>query len=670
MATMEHDLTNAKEPPMTALPFSLSKQGTPPIPSLSTAKESEQRPTDSSLGPSGGLTTSSTNGSAPVSVFSLTPLAPSKLVELSEPKPMQESTVPQSVPTNAAVGTSIPNLFPKPLEFTKPSLSIAVPSNYSPTSPDLVMDAEKPSLQEKAPTNGSTQSAPQLSNPSSSEPKLSAFGGYESRPPSLFGRVNNGDSAFGASPRAAPPSLFGASVTGHESETTTSIPVPAATVPPKQLESVAPTFSFAKAVETPATSQPLFSFGVTKPEVTKKHESSSNEVAAPPSIFGSSAVTASPFKPPEKLVGSVSDPPKPAFSFGSSMPPVPTPSVDPQPVKPSSTPGSGFLFSSSITQTGPTSSNPFSYGAAPSTLPAEADKKALFSFNLPSAPSTTPGFSPGAPVGSSSVSDVSSRPFIFGATTTPIARPITPPRNEDQEFRMDESPTRDMQLNGKQAAESKPASFSFTSTPTFSQPNPSNSAPFSFTAPGANFFPQKTENKTEQKSTVTFGGFGQNQITSSFGQKPTEIEQPKSSFSFQVTPTVSSGPSFAFRPPTTNNPFSHTASQGGSSPNSPSTFSQPSSSPFSFTAPAAPPFSFGSSQPASPAAAGSVNLPPLAAPVFCFGASTTTPATSPFGAPTPAPPPTGTLFTIGAAPPTVPPGARQVKRLPTRRGKR
>jgi hypothetical protein len=61
-----------------------------------------------------------------------------------------------------------------------------------------------------------------------------------------------------------------------------------------------------------------------------------------------------------------------------------------------------------------------------------------------------------------------------------------------------------MQLNGKQAAESKPSSFSFTSTSAFGQHNPSNSTPFSFSAPGANFFPQKTENKTEQKSTVTF----------------------------------------------------------------------------------------------------------------------------------------------------------------------
>lgn len=246
---------------------------------------------------------------------------------------------------------------------------------------------------------------------------------------------------------------------------------------------------------------------------------------------------------------------------------------------------------------------------------------------------------------------------------------------------MEESPTRDMQLNGKQAdIESRPAiSFQFSNAGSstgslFGQSSQTTSAPFSFSQPTPSPF-AKTENKTEDNP--SFGGFGQTQPSTtgfSFGQKAPESEPARpsttGSFAFQPTSATSSGSLFAFGVPANNsNPFNQSTTQGSSAPSSPPTFSQPA--PFSFAAPAAAPstsFTFGASQPASPAV-GNSSLPQPPTPGgFNFTHSGGTTPTSPFGVTAPAAPAGGALFTIGAAPaPTPGSTGRPFKKLPNRR---
>jgi len=263
---------------------------------------------------------------------------------------------------------------------------------------------------------------------------------------------------------------------------------------------------------------------------------------------------------------------------------------------------------------------------------------------------------------------------------------------------MEESPTRDM--NGKVAEAPKLAldGFSFgapsassTGSTLFGQNNQNGQAgstPFSFGGPPStsisNPFASKPEEKQENKG-LGFSSFGQNTSSSgfSFGQKPADAAPTTttsvSGFSFGQTPVAAPtniSTSFAFGgPANSGNPFSQSASNAESAPNSPSTFNQ--STPFSFASPTAPsnPFAFGSSQPASPATNDNVSLPQAPGTPgggFTFGQSNGTSApqsTSPFQAPLATLPPiSGSLFTIGSAPPApAGGGGRAIKKLPNRR---
>lgn len=334
---------------------------------------------------------------------------------------------------------------------------------------------------------------------------------------------------------------------------------------------------------------------------------------------------------------------------------------------------------------------PFSFGAPPSTPPTATDSKTtLFSFGSPApSVSTSP-----APVtfsfsgGGSTVADVSSELFSFGK---PADRPVTPPKSQDHEFRMEESPTREMQQTngGNGNAEARPTlSFSFnssTSAPLFSGVQPtaspvSNPSSFSFggatSAAGNPFAPKETKPQFEgfgPMSATPATTFNFNQVKA---PDPAEAQRPATtgSFSFNATPTSATGSApFSFAAP--SNPFGQ--SQAGSAPSSPSTFNQPS--PFAFgpsAASASTAFSFGS-QPASPAG-GNVSLSlPQVSTSNGFGGGSGFGAVappSPFSGPVPLAPSTssgGTLFTIGAAPVIAPPGPggpRQIRKLPNRRG--
>ncbi|KAG5718674.1 hypothetical protein E4T56_gene16614 [Termitomyces sp. T112] len=322
--------------------------------------------------------------------------------------------------------------------------------------------------------------------------------------------------------------------------------------------------------------------------------------------------------------------------------------------------------------------SPFSFGAAPSTPPpADGNRGSLFTFGVPplSVPAPAPtsvGFS-----FSGGESDASTKPFSFGQTT----RPVTPPKNQDLEVNMDESPTRDIQQPLKPADRPTIGSSGFSfgnSTPISSFGTQSNgSRPFSF---GVSSTTTTALGKPHEGNPFSFGQAAPTSTAFSFGQSKPEPPRPSTTGSFSFgTPTSAAGsaPVFPFGGPSNNSTGSAFGqSQSGSAPGSPSTFTQ-QTSPFSFGVPLPPvntAFSF-SSQPASPAG---VNLTlPQSATSGGFG-NTATPGfgqpqqpSSPFGTSNPAVPTTGgaTLFTIGAAP-AAPSGTgtRVIRKLPNRRG--
>ena len=359
-----------------------------------------------------------------------------------------------------------------------------------------------------------------------------------------------------------------------------------------------------------------------------------------------------------------------------------------------------------------------------------AELKPVFPFGQPS--DTTAGAAASSPVtfsfssGGSASADVSTRQsFIFGQhdVVAPTERPVTPPRNPDNEFRMEESPTREIQQSNEanKTALTLGSGFSFSdSTPmgtslfgerlqnltsplpptspfSFSSSSPSNpfgpkdkaDEPKAFggfgqastvpSAPSNSFAP--TDKTDEPKLFGTFGKTNAMPSTStgfSFGQMTKASEETQrppttGSFSFNTTPTSATASSaFSFGTPQNSNPFGQATSS--SAPSSPSTFTQPA--PFAFAAPAASTntsFGFGS-QPSSPAGGANLTLPqPTSSGGFTFGQQTQQQPSSPFGAPIPLAPSTsstGALFTIGAAPAPagVASGPRQIRKLPNRRG--
>lgn len=629
------------------------------------------------------------------------------------PKRPPSATPPENT------GPGVPNFFANSAALSKP-ISASPPAASS-NVPDLFVNSAAASKPVTATPKRASVFSPAHATPTTDAENPLWEGDKIEKPE--FHVVESKPLSFGEVHKPASSSLFGVSPTGSEdssifnaahgtSHTTSVLASSVSPVPTKEIEAVPATSVFGGVKPTALTPSP-FQFGtpVKGNEPTQQLVSTIEplkvlevvpvpaEAPKPPPLFGSAPVSSfAGFSGP--TIGTTpAEAPKLPFSFGQTTSVAPTPIEAPKPVLGSESAG-GFLFgqrpnSAPTPAARPSPANPFSFGAAPTTPPAGAEKKSQFTFAplpIAVAPATHSTFSFCPPSGSSHGTDVSQKPFTFGSGVATPARPITPPKNE-QEFRMEESPTRDM--NGKGVEPAKPnfsfgaPSMSSTGSALFGQNNQGGSAPFSFggapDASGSNPFAAKPEEKQENKSL----GFGFGQSTSSsgfsFGQKSTEAPptapSSTSGFSFgqasAVAPTNIST-SFAFGGSSNNNPFSQSASNAGSAPNSPSTFNQ--SAPFSFSSPTAPsnPFAFGSSQPASPATNGNVSLPQASGTPgggFAFGQSSNTPAaqsTSPFQAPPAALPSIGSLFTIGSAPPPAPSsGGRAIKKLPNRRtGKR
>ncbi|KAH7889952.1 hypothetical protein F5I97DRAFT_1800445 [Phlebopus sp. FC_14] len=668
-ATIIHDNSKAKEPPISALPFSFTKSTVPPHtatpPSEATVK--------------------------PVASYVSVPLVPTISLEPPTPEPVKAPTTVTAPSATPAVTTSsgIPNFFASSSIFSKPAVVVPPPFTFS-AAPS--MPTHEPQKQ-----------------PSESEQKL---------PVVDMPKISEASTSLGAisQPTTAPSTVQSPPATSAPPSTSLIGPLSAAAAPKPSLFGVPPTgtpavngpslfglpspLTAAKETEKPTTSAPSLapsvSFGESpkpaEPSVQPAVESKAAEPAKPDTSFSYGGPTAA--------TASTAEASKSVFTFGQSATPpasAPTPTPETAPT-PAAAEEPKTLFG------GQTSTMPFSFGQRPGTAPAPeqpapspfsfastpsksstAEKKpaSTFSFGAPVAgpapgPVSTPAFSFGGPPSGSNAADVSSKSFSFGQPTA--ARPATPPK-VDQEVNMDESPSRDMNLNGNGKPPERPSlNFSFATPSTsgsalFAQsPATAASAPFSF---GAAF---QKEEKPESKPAVSFSAFGQPPSSSfSFGQKAPEgtaLASSAAPFSFgQPSPNVAPPSPFTFGT-SAPNPFAQPSTSTTSAPSSPSTFNRPTPA-FAFgtptvSQPSSTPFTFGtSSQPASPAT-NVTNLPSgSSSGTFTFGAGggTAAPAASPFGAPAAPASGGGALFTIGAAPP-LPDGARRIKGLPRRGGRR
>ncbi|KAF8964107.1 hypothetical protein BDZ97DRAFT_1818002 [Flammula alnicola] len=651
------DLDSAKEPPLTSLPFSLAKPAPSSIPSVTAeSKEKTSGPPSSTLQQPPAparVPMPEPKFTAPThSLFSLAPPsapAPSGIPNFfANSSVLRETALPSPPPVlNFDATTTTPIVAPPAATISAPFSFGAAPSASTPSKP--VADAENPFW------DGGKKAAEEP------KPAQSLFAG--------FGKKDGSSMSISSDLGPAKPALpFSFGKAPQETAASTS------------------TLGATTGITSAAPKLP-FSFGA--PVETKKPES---ETVAPKPLFGGSATTAT-------LLGEASKPSSSGNLFGAPAPPQSTPSPLPFSFAAKAAPAVEApkpLFG------GPGGGGAFSFGQPPAAEKKE-EAKAPFSFGAP--PSTPPIASIAAPKpatapapmfsfsgGGSAAADVSSKQlFMFGQPTmAPIERPVTPPKNNDNEFRMEESPTRELQqMNGSKLAESRPTigggAFSFgipSSTAgggsLFGQnaalPLPASNA-FNFGAATSTPFGPKVAKAEEPKG---FSGFGQTAAPTapsistsfSFGQQaksPEDAQRPSTAGGFSgfgATPTsatTSTGNAFAFGAPAASNPFAQQPAPG-SAPSSPSTFNQPS--------PFTGPFAFGSSQPSSPATGGNQSLPPSG---FGTGGGFGQPQqpSSPFSGPIALAPSTssgGSLFTIGASPAPAPGAPRQIKKLPNRRG--
>ncbi|KAI0818811.1 hypothetical protein BC629DRAFT_677601 [Irpex lacteus] len=723
------DSGDSQEAPILSLPFSFAKPSTPSAAAGSSSTKAD-KPTFLSLpagfSPSAVATTppatvaaNSSTVSAPAPSTPLLASVPEIALVSASPSPAaSKQDVSKSEPISST--SAVPNFFANSALLSKSSTSPSPAPLFNLTGSNTNASNLKPASSFFAPlgeNKAASEEQPSIFGASNKLPQLS-FGAASSAPTSafpLFGATaastSTAESAkdkeqvaapvpVAASPfgfgtptkpaaKPAPPALpFAFGTPSKPAETASPSPSPApfafgtpvkvaepAVAPPAS--SPAPfAFSTPTKSSAPAAASTPFAFGTpAKADAPKSDAGSRPQTAeAPKPLFGAAPATPQSSAPgpftfgtPTKVEASKSDAgsrpttaeaPKPIFGGGS---------------------GGGFTFgqpSSNTTAPAPAKS-PFAFGAAPAT-PSNENKP--FTFGTPTAaPSTPAAF--GTPTTTNGAD--ASKPFAFGSGAP--AREVTPPKREDSEVMMDESPVRPpTELSSRpELPKLNAGGFSFnlpgaSSSPFGQSPQTTNGFPFSSQPPASStLFGAKTETKPAEKPAASAFGFGQSTAPSTgfaFGApKPAESNTPAhvSGFNFSTpapTPTAASAP-FGFSAPQISQSNSFGSNAAPASP-----FGQPTGNTgFAFGAGTTPtattsPFTFTGSQPASPAAT-NAGLPAQNGSTggFTFGApSAAAPAaaSSPFAAPAALPEPGGTLFTMGAAPPA---GQRQLKGLPKRR---
>ncbi|KAF5372860.1 hypothetical protein D9758_001750 [Tetrapyrgos nigripes] len=698
----EEPTANAKEPPITSLPFSLAKSATftvtsdvpaAPVPGKATPEPVPGVSTPFMSAASESSATSFTETTAPAKVpdfFSrraapLTPPAettgPSQAATSENKVPDSFSRqaapiIPVSVPSSTAENgegagaetTKVPNFFGSSKylavpgsagsatstvpPFAAPTEAAPTPAPSTPFSFGAPATAQNTEDKESAAPEAFSFGAPQAEpTPGSAEaPKAFSFGAPKAKStsgsassPFNFGKQSDAPSSSAIASTATP------SEEAKKTESQSfSFGQPQSSA---QSASAAP-FSFGKPADTPSTpsASPFnFAASTTTEPVQKSFQfgaPSSSTAPVTGSLFGNGNTTTKSGAPASST----------GFSFGQPS---------------ASTNGTtSLLFDATGGSTEPAKPSSFLFGQPqkeeqPKTSPFETSSNAgnqstSFSFGGSSTgQATSSPFSFGG--GTSTSSTDSSKPFSFGAPAT--ARPVTPP-NHDQEIRMDESPTRDLN-----PTESKPSvGFSFGGSsapaPLFGQGSSTSSSTtpastgFGFgMSNGASSNPfggMKSDDKPEAAKPFSSGGFGQSSSSSPFAFGSSKAPENDSARPATAGGFGSGASSFTFGSNNNSNPFGQSS---GSAPASPSTFSQPSAS-FTFGSSSSTnnsnPFAFGSPA-ASPA------TPNTALPSGGFGSSfgaAATPTTPTFGAAGSTPSGGGNLFTIGANACTVTWGCR------------
>ncbi|KAI0637243.1 hypothetical protein C8Q77DRAFT_556507 [Trametes polyzona] len=701
-APVVQDTGKAKEPPIAALPFSLTKPSA--APSAPSAPSSQpfffgEPPKVTQPAPSSPKKTEAAATPAPAAPSTpLFPAVPS--ISLIPPSPLPPKPE-SSAPATTSSTSSIPNFFANSSIFSKPGVNIAPPAPAS-TPGSTLENADKKEdtlaqpTQPSAPATpfsfggsgapslfgASSQQATAKQNESAKEeaPKPATSSLFSTGAPST--PFSFGNNAATSAPSTSVPSFFGSSSSAPKETATTpaassffantpasaEAPKTAPEAPAPAAPSPAPAstpFSFgapAKPVEAPAPSTSPFSFGTP----------STNTTVAPatsPAPFSFGAPKAEAAKEPElKPLFGASDPAKPAPLFGA---PAPSPS-----------PFGGSQPASATSDSAPKS--PFTFGqptqSSTSATTIEAPK--------PLFPSTSSGgsggFSFGAPASAPSPATPAKSPFSFGAS--PATPPVTTAENK---------PTFSFGAPSPAPQVSAPSTL-FGGPSSGSNGADVSSKPFSFGAPARSATPPREEHEMNMEESPTRGGGmdmngGQQQQTKpsgafsfgapsgssgaspfgqptqpaaspfSFGSKTeTKTEtKPAAPFSFGQSTSTGGGFGFGQKPAeSTQSPISP-APFGSSTP-----FGQGSGTPttstsaFSFGASSAPSTGFGqatSSTPASPStfaqptpfAFGTPTSTTAPSNPFAFGSQPASPATGNTGLPQPPGSSGGTGFTFG-----------------------
>ncbi|KAH9952208.1 hypothetical protein B0H21DRAFT_817923 [Amylocystis lapponica] len=385
-APIKHDTSDAKEPPIASLPFSLSKSTTPstsaaPSPSQIPVEEPRKPPTSvfaqlsrsspsappaADTAPSAESTLASAAATTLVPSISLTPATP------RPPSPAANSAPAQSAAPNTAAPTvsaspAVPNFFANSSIFSKPGVTI------TPPAPTPSITSAPAQDREKVQSSGVKEDSAPV--PAFQFPQTSTFGSGSS---TTIGNTEaktapSSTSLFGNAPSTAPSFLGGSNGTSKSLFSASATPAKEPSGP-----TLAPSLFVDTSVKTSAPATSAFSFG--PPAKTTEQP----DVSAKSFTFGE------PAKAPEAPAASASQP----FSFNAPAKPA-------EPVAPS----------------------PFSFAAPKPAETKEVEQKSSLQPSLfPNTPAVTPAFTGfGAAAASGTSTEAPKTGFTFGRPATSSA---------------------------------------------------------------------------------------------------------------------------------------------------------------------------------------------------------------------------------------------------------
>ncbi|KAF7800269.1 hypothetical protein EIP86_011516 [Pleurotus ostreatoroseus] len=454
--SIQQDAT-AKEPPIAALPFSLSKPSTPATSTLSFTSTTTSNPAKAAIPPQHPVVTAAITSSESLSIAAAAPLTPvlksmpdvaAGLPSAAAAPAQLEAQISETISEKPA--SAIPNFFANSAVFNKPTASVSTQTSFSLVPPIPAATAEKKAdeVGPAAPSFFSISKAPETVKKADAISALSS---------SLFGVPTSTATVELEKKLATPenntttavsetPLLFGGPVKSAfpSAPATSTAPVtslfgatPASTTPSSAKDTAA--------APANGTGTSAFSFGApAKP----------TEPTAQPSPFSSGA-------PPVKAAEQATSAPSP-FSFGNTAK------------------AADIAASPAVTPT--LAPSPFSFGA-PKPESATTEAKPVDNAAASSAPA--------------SIFGGGSKPFSFG-TTAPVSAPSPSPVLE---------PAKSPFTFGQPATQPSGVSTPPVSTSTIEAPKPifGGSSGFSFGQPSPAPTPGAVAEPPKPQSPFTFG---------------------------------------------------------------------------------------------------------------------------------------------------------------------